>query len=270
VLRAIDEPHVTIAGWDMITVHFCLVALAGAALAISGCADAAIVPAPDRLLIETKLEGSLRFLHQSMFAGSFYDDDRYRLLHPRRFEELTYLLDAEGQPIAPPAASEVVPVGTRVRIEEIEWATGDEIFRRPLYTPRYTTWVWLRVARDRGREASIERDERYILLLPGGITDAATFDQWLDASISAEDPNPWLLSLGDAERAAVLQKRAVVGMDYRTLTAAMGYPDRISRSETDGHTQERAAYGKQQVELVDGRVKSVDVLIDDSVGNHAL
>jgi hypothetical protein len=251
--RALDEPSITIAGWGMMTVRLCLAALLGA-WALVGCADAAVVPTKDRQAIEARLEGSLRFLHQSMFSGSFYDDDRYRLLHPRRFEELTYLLDAEGKPIPPPPATEVVPVGTRVRIEEIEWATGDQIFKRPLYTPRYTTWVWLRVARDRGREATIERDERYILLLPGGITDEATFDQWLDAAISADDPNAWLLSVGDDVRAAVLQKRVVVGMDYRALTAAWGFPDRINRNSNDGHTRESAVYADENVELLDGIV----------------
>jgi hypothetical protein len=222
----------------------------------SGCVDASIVPFDQRTLIEQRLEGSLRFLGQSMFEGDFYDDNRYRLLHPRRFEELTYLLDAEGTPITPPPATGVVPVGTRVRVEKIDWPTGDAIFTRPLYTPRHTTWVWLRVARDRGREATIERDERYILLLPGGITDAATFDLWLDAALRTDDPNPWLLSLPEPQQQAVLNKQVLVGMDYRTLTAAKGYPDRISRREAEGTTFETAQYGPESVELRGGVVTS--------------
>jgi hypothetical protein len=223
---------------------------------LTSCADANLISSADRAKIDETETGSLRFLNQSMYAGQFYDDDRYRLLHPRRFEELTYLLNAEGEPIPPPPPDEVIPVGTRVRIERIEWPSEDVIFRRPIYTPRFTTWVFLRVARERGSEGTIERNERHILLLPGGITDEATLTMWLDAALSEKDPNAWLLQLPDAQRAGVLEKRAVAGMDYRTVVAAMGLPNRLKRDIKDGHTVEVASYGSTSVQFVDGVVTS--------------
>jgi hypothetical protein len=142
-----------------------------------------------------------------------------------------------------------------VRVERIEWPTGDAVFKRPLYTPRYTTWVWLRVAQDRG-PTRLERKEKHILLLPGGIRDQKTFDNWFFASLTPEDPNPWLMGLKPDLRQGVFEKKAVVGMDYETLTAALGFPDRIARGDnTNG--AEVAHYGSARVELSDGVVRAI-------------
>jgi hypothetical protein len=226
----------------------------------AGCPTYATIPVADRDHINQDHDGRLLYLKQSLYVGDFYDDDRYRLLHPRRFEELTYLRTVEGEVIMPPPAKGIIPVGTRVRVEKIEWATGDAVFKRPLYTPRYTTWVWLRVAQDRG-PTRLERKERHILLLPGGIKDRETFDNWFYASLTREDPNAWLMGLPHEVRKGVFDKKAVEGMDYDTLTAAMGFPDRLARQEAEGDksgaTLEVAHYGPLEVELLNGRVKSV-------------
>ncbi|MDP2340392.1 MAG: hypothetical protein Q8O67_05505 [Deltaproteobacteria bacterium] len=221
---------------------------------VGSCASYTVVPEAARAAIDEEHAGELLYLKQSMYAGRFYDDDRFRLLHPRRFEELTYLLTAEGDPIAPPPAEEIIPAGTRVRVEKIEWPDGDAVFRRPLYTPRYTTWVFLRVARERGSETTIERSERHILLLPAGIGDQETFNQWFTASLSTEDNNPALLALPEAQQHGVEQKKPTAGMSYDTLTSALGFPDRLAREERDGHTVEVAVYGATSVVLKDGVV----------------
>ena len=67
------------------------------------CASYTVIPDAERAALDEQHTGELLYLKQSMYAGRFYDDDRYRLLHPRRFEELTYLQNAEGEPIPPPA-----------------------------------------------------------------------------------------------------------------------------------------------------------------------
>lgn len=221
----------------------------------ASCASYTVVDDAARAAIDEQHTGELLYLKQSLYAGRFYDDDRYRLVHPRRFEELTYLQNAEGEPILPPPADEIIPAGTRVRVEKIEWPDGDAVFRRPLYTPRYTTWVWLRVARERGSSTTIERDERHILLLPGGIGDQETFNAWFTASLTATDPNPWLLGLPEAQQQAIEQKKPAAGMTYEALTAALGFPDRLRRDAQDGATVEVAVYGPVTVVLKDGVVE---------------
>ncbi len=231
-------------------------ALVAVAVSSLGCPSYTVIPDDARARLDEKHGGELLFLKQSLYAGRFYDDDRYRLVHPRRFDELTYLRNAEGDPIVPPPADEIIPAGTRVRVERLEWPDGDAVFRRPLYTPRYTTWIFLRVARQRGANVTVERKERHILLLPGGLHDEATFEEWFDASLTEDDPNPWLSSLPEAQRLAIEQKRPAKGMTYEALTAALGFPDRLARDVRDGLTFETCTYGALTVEMADGIVTS--------------
>ena len=231
--------------------------LAAALLASAGCPNYAVIPDDQRKAVDDAHTGALLFLRQSLYVGQFYDDDRYKLVHPRKLEELTYLQTIEGDAIAPPPAEGIIPAGTRVRVESIEWPTGDVVFRRPLYTPRYTTWVFLRVARERGREITVERDDRHILLLPGGISDEDTFDEWFDASLTEDDPNPWLLSLPEDQQNGIALKRAIKGMSYDALTAALGFPDTMQRTVNDGVTVEVGVWGSTTVTMRDGIVDEV-------------
>jgi len=231
--------------------------------ATAACPSYTVIPDDARARLDERHAGELLYLKQSLYAGRFYDDDRYRLVHPRRFEELTYLRTVEGAPLVPPPADEIIPAGTRVRVERLEWPDGDAVFRRPLYTPRYTTWIFLRVARERGSDVTVERNERHILLLPGGLHDEATFEEWFAASLSDTDPNPWLVSLPDAWQVGIEQKKPALGMTYEALTSALGFPDRIERrpQDADGdggarRTRETCRYGALQIELVDGVVTS--------------
>jgi hypothetical protein len=221
-----------------------------------GCANYSVIPDDARARLNEAHEGELLYVKQSLYAGRFYDDDRYRLVHPRRFEELTYLLNAEGEAIAPPPADEIIPAGTRVRIERMEWPEGDAVFRRPLYTPRYTTWMYLRVARGTGSEVTMERNERHVLLLPGGIDDESMFNAWFQAALSSTDPTPWLRTLSDTQRVAIAQKKPAKGMTYEALTSALGFPDRISQRQQDGAAVEVGTWGALSVVLRDGLVES--------------
>jgi hypothetical protein len=229
----------------------------GLVVGASACPSYTVIPDDARARLDERHGGELLFLKQSLYAGRFYDDDRFRLVHPRRFDELTYLRTVEGDPIPPPPADEIIPAGTRVRVERLEWPDGNAVFRRPLYTPRYTTWIFLRVARERGADVTVERKERHILLLPGGLHDEATFEEWFAASLTKTDPNPWLASLPDDQRVGIEQKKPVRGMGYEALTAALGFPDRLERRAVDGRTIEVCRYGRLQIELTDGVVVSI-------------
>jgi hypothetical protein len=206
--------------------------------------------------IEDEREGRDYFLAQSMYAGRFYDDDRARLLSPRRFETLKYLQTLEGEPIAPPPPDDILPAGTRVRLERVAFPTGDNVFRRPLYTPRYTTWLRVRVL---GGSGIVDRRDAvpYVLVLPAFLEDKDTFDRWFDAFLTSEDPRPWLRGLPKDQRRAVHEKRAVLGMDYRTLTAALGFPDSVRPA--GGSSGDNMVWGEHiKVRLEDEKVAFVD------------
>lgn len=254
---ALPRPAVVLTSMNPRGARAALAALCLLALGAAGCPTYAVIPDDQQAIVDESHTGKVLFLRQSLYVGAFYDDDRYKLVHPRRFEELTYLETVEGDPIPPPPAEGIIPAGTRVRVERIEWPTGEVVFRRPLYTPRYTTWIWLRVARDRGPEVTVERDERHILLMPGGIADAETFDLWFDASLTEEDPNPWLLSLPEEQQHAVALKRPLVGMSYDALTTSLGFPDALTRQMQDGHTVEVGVWGAMTITLRDGVVENI-------------
>jgi hypothetical protein len=226
-------------------------------LTVLGCPSYTQIPDGTQKRISELRDGELLWLKQSMYAGDFWDDDRYRLMSARRFEEISYLRTTEGEPLPPPPADSIIPAGTRVRVERVAFPTGDAVFRRPLYTPRYTTWVFLRVAKDRG-DTRLEHEKRHIMLLPAYLNGEEAFDLWFEASLTDEDPNPWIHKLPPEQRVAVEQKRALTGMDYQTLTAALGFPDQLSRrAVADGErnkTVEVAIFGATSVVLEDGVV----------------
>lgn len=230
------------------------------ALLLGGCPSYTSIPEGTQQRIREIRDGQLLWLKQSMYAGDFWDDDRYRLLSTRPFSEISYLRTPEGEPLVPPPEDSVIPAGTRVRVEEIAFPTGDRVFRRPLYTPRYTTWVFLRVAAARG-DTRLEHEKRHILLLPAYLKDQESFDTWFEASLTDVDPNPWIRSLPAEQRRGIEQKRAVPGMSYEALTAALGFPDQLTRRAQPGgegsKTVEVAVYGATSVVLEDGVVVRV-------------
>ncbi len=224
----------------------------------TGCPHYTPLGEATRTRLADQYAGEDRYLAQSVYAGPFYDDDRYVMWHARKFEQLGHLRTPEGRVWVPPPATSIVPAGRKVRIDRIEFPTGDVVFGRPLFTPRYSTWVWLSLADEAGHFDD-DAPARHVMVLPEGIPDREVFDQWLDAWLTPTDPRPWLDGLSDERRAAVAQKRVLVGMDYRTLVAAWGHPDRLTEDQlpTTAETLEVAVYGPTAVILRDGRVDRV-------------
>lgn len=239
-----------------------LIVACTSALLFAGCPSYTSMASGTQQRIREVRDGQLLWLKQSMYAGPFWDDDRYRLLSPFPFDRVEAVLSPEGEPLLPPAHDSIVPAGTRVRVERVVFPTGDAVFRRPLYSPRYATWVYLRVAKTRG-DTRLEHEQRHILLLPAHVLDVEGFDTWFEAALTTDDPNPWIRSLESRQRLGVDQKRAVVGMSYEALAAALGAPDRLEKrpgtSQGRQTTIEVATFGPMTVTLEDGVV----VLVDD-------
>lgn len=154
--------------------------------------------------IEKAQTGKSYWLKKSLYGGIFYDDDRYRLLSERPFEELKHLKSLSGDLILPPPSDEVIPVGTQVYVQKIEWPTQLNWIKRPILTPRHLGWVYLTVALDRG-SVTLMRDKPYVLLIPEEIQDDKTLQSWLSACFSEQDNNLWFLNLKPAEREAILK-----------------------------------------------------------------
>jgi hypothetical protein len=224
-----------------------------------GCQGHTKISHQQRQAIKNNLEGQILWLHQSLFAGQFYDDDRYVLVHPRRFNNLSYLKNAEGEIIQPPPARSIIPTGTRARIEKIEFPTQETILKRPIFTPRYTAWVYLRVAKVRG-DTLLEHEKTHILLPPGGLTNQKSFEMWLTSVLNSEDPNSWLNKQPGAFREGIMTKKPVKGMDQKALTAAMGMPDRLVQKpakDKNNTATDVAVYGAISIVLENGRITKI-------------
>jgi hypothetical protein len=225
-----------------------LVALATVLGLAAGCPSYTRIADGSMKVIRDERERSVMWLKQSMYAGDFWDDGRYRLLSARPFEQISYLRTPEGEPLPPPRANDIVEAGTRVTIKRIAFPTGDAVFRRPIYTPRFTTWVYLHVGQARGSD-DITHDKEHILLLPAYLNTKERFDDWFGASLTEVDPNEWIRSLPAEQRRGIDTKRAVVGMGYEAL----------SKEAREGaeETIEVAIFGATSVILEDGVVTKV-------------
>lgn|GEM_PF-848217 len=232
-----------------------------AGLVLAGCPSYTLLSEVQQRSLKESYEGKLLWLHQSMHVGQFYDDERFQLMFPRAFEDIPYLRNLDGETVTPPPADGVLPVGTRVRIEEVQFPTAQAVFGRPLMTARYTTWVRLRVAAGRG-DTTLMKKAPHILLLPASLATEQRFSAWLESAISEEDPNPWLSSLDDDVRQGVLDKRPVVGMSSRAVLAAMGPYDKKSTT----HVEHEGRRRRGQVAIWQSKKNTWRVtLVDDVV-----
>jgi hypothetical protein len=152
-----------------------------------------------RPVINQNWSGQSYWVKKSLYAGFFYDDDRYGLVSPEPFESLTYLKSISGDTILPPPSTEVISFGTRVWIQKIEWPTEQNIIKRPLLTPRYLPWIYLTIALDRGA-VKLTRKLTYIMLVPEEIHSEKALLDWFSNYFSKQDNNLEFLSLSPAER----------------------------------------------------------------------
>jgi hypothetical protein len=233
-----------------------------ALLLVSGCVHQMELSRQTMKKIDGLATGKSFWLKQSLYAGPFYDDDRFTLLHASSFDELTYLKMPDGATILPPKPSFIIPVGTRVTITAIEWPDWNNFVKRPIFTPRHLPWMKMTVAMQRG-QVSLMRPETFIFLLPVESDNSRHFESWFLSIFSDKDTNPWLLGLKPEVQNAVLGKRAMAGMSREALRAALGDPGSWSNETSDegaATTKEIAHYAKQVVVLEDGVVTKVQAL----------
>ncbi len=143
------------------------------------------------------------WLNKSYYGGIFYDDDRFRMLSEIPFEKLSHLKSPSGDTILPPPSDEIVPYGTRVVLQKVEFPTHENIFKRPLLTPRHFPWIYLSVALDRG-SVTLMRNQTYIIVLPETIKTQSQAEEWLNKNFDRSDNSLSFLQKSPAERATIL------------------------------------------------------------------
>ena len=215
------------------------------------CATTTQIIAQDRNSINNNYLSNTFFLKTSLYGGQFYDDDRFRLAHAKPFDQISDLTTLDGHVITPLPSDEIISVGTKVKIKNIEWPLGSVRFRRPLYSPRDKIWVILRVALERGN-ITFEREKDYILLAPDYLKNRQEFDAWFKSYFTKDNTNDWVLSLNTEIRNGILSKKAKKGMTYQELLATLGAPDQLKETKNKTINGSIATYGSTIVLIEDG------------------
>jgi hypothetical protein len=223
-----------------------------AALALSGCATAqAYVPAEEATRLQRELAGRHTFLAASMYVTPFFGDATHALLTPWPPDEVRLLENPDGSPIEPGPVELVLPVGTPVLVERVEFPSPATMAERVLYTPRSLIWVYLQA---RGSP----RDRQLVLVLRPGLRSGDEVRAEIERSLASRDPSFKLEAWPEAVREAVRSKKAVLDMSREALEMAWGLPERI-RIELKG-TERVETWrwpGSRAAVLTDGRVTSL-------------
>jgi hypothetical protein len=221
-------------------------ALAAAVLAsLAACAPRAVIPDAEREKVHKELAGEQRWLRTAAYAAPLWGDHTRVLLSDQPLSELELVLSPNGDPIAPPPAERIVPPGTKVRLEDVEFPTGWTIARRVVMTPRYHPWAILEVPGDA---------RPHVIVLS---QTAASFDEVraeLDRLLTKDDPSSFLSALPSDQRAAVEKKQLVDGMPPRAVEMAWGLPEKKKIDRPAGTEEWTWPAGKRKGYFQDERL----------------
>jgi len=213
-----------------------------------GCAGPTGLAGPQRRDLRARLQGQLRHTSCPLFIAPFYAYADRLFLSLRAFDERILLEKASGEPILPGPTLGVLPLGTRVRIRDVEFPTAAALAERQLRSPRH--FVWVLVETPDG-----ELDKPGVLVLTGRYRDGRRLLDALDDRLVAGDPRARFAGRSAAVRRAIDRKQPAVGMRLDALLRARGRADRVLRRTVDGVRIELLCYGPgRTVTLHDGVV----------------
>lgn len=195
-------------------------ALALLAASVAGCSTARTVPDADRHSLAAAWDGKVVYLRSSLNVLPFYADATKRLVSPLHADSILPATDARGAPVGPGPVESMLPMGTRVRVDKLEFPTGLVVARRPVGTPRESPWVFLSYA-------GAPRDRAFVAVLRASMTTREDALAALADLFSEEDPSAWLKNVAPETKKAIEEKRLVAGMDRDQVLLAWGRPERI-------------------------------------------
>lgn len=224
--------------------HAALAALA-ALLGATACTPITVVPDAERERTRAALDGQLRYLRVAVTVHPLFGDERKLLLLDAPPAEVDLLRSGQGERIAPPPAERVLPPGTPVRVQQVEFPTGMIIARRVVMSPRYHPWVLLTLPGE-ARPG--------VLVLSQTTATAADAVAEVDRVLAVDDPSAAFAALPAEQREAVLRKELVDGMSTRAVVMAWGLPER-RRIDRPARTEEWAwPEGKRRAFFTDEKL----------------
>jgi len=196
-----------------------------------GCAAQTLLSPDDQRQVISSQQGRGYHLKYSFFVGPFFSyADRYYICE-RDFDERVLVQGPGGEAILSAEPLAILPVGTRVVVDKVEFPTSAAMASRKLKSPRHFTWVYL-------RPAERQLDKPLVLVLTQTMRRPADFERALAAYLVKEDPRSTLTNLPQQIYQAVETKQPVAGMPADALLRCRGHPDKILRRHQAGQRQE--------------------------------
>ena len=185
---------------------------------LSGCVPPSQLPPEGRETVVRTLARQPRYLRVAVYVAPFFGDGSRLLLSDRPVSELQVLEAPDGKSITPPPAIRILPPGTPVFVDGVQFPTGTVAWSRPLTTPRYNPWLL----------ATVEGlDKPAVLVLATESTRAVDVLAEVGRVLTQDDPTAIFAALPDSVRDAIREKTVVEGMTREATAMAWGYPDRI-------------------------------------------
>jgi len=193
--------------------------LAAAVLALlAACVPPSQLTTEGRETVVRSLSRQPRYLRVAVYVAPFFGDGSRVLLSDRPVGELRVLEAPDGSPITAPPAFRILPPGTPVFVDGVQFPTGSIPWSRPLTTPRYNPWLL----------ATVEGVAKPAVLVLAG--DSARPEDVLaevGRVLTTDDPTAIYAGLAEPFRDAIREKTVVEGMNRETVAMAWGFPDRI-------------------------------------------
>jgi len=185
---------------------------------LASCAPLSPLPADGRETVVKAMARQPRHLRVAVYVGPFFGDGSRVLLSDRPVSELRVLETPDGSPIVPPPPTRVLPPGTPVFVDGVQFPTGSIPWNRPLTTPRYNPWLL----------ATVEGVEKpAVLVLSASASRPEDVLAEVGRVLTVDDPAAVYGALPENVRDAIRQKELVEGMTRDSVAMAWGYPDRI-------------------------------------------
>jgi hypothetical protein len=192
---------------------------AAVALALlAACVPPSQLSPEGRETVTRSLTRQPRYLRVAVYVGPFYGDGSRVLLSDRPVSELRLLESPDGSPLTPPAPTRILPPGTPVFVDGVQFPTGTVAWSRPITTPRYNPWL-LASAEGVGKPA--------VLVLAADSTRPEDVLAEVGRVLTPDDPTAIFTALPDPVRDAIREKALVEGMTREAVAMAWGFPDRI-------------------------------------------
>ena len=219
------------------------------ALVMSGCATAQIFLPPEQAShVDRRLTSETRFLATSMYVTPLFGDSTKKFLTAVEPKLVRVLNNPDGSSVNPGKVEGILPVGTAVRVDRVEFPSTTVMAERVLFTPRTLAWLYLDVA-------NTKKAVPHVLVLRPGLRTEDELMSEVERYLSREDPAKRLESFSDATREGVKTKTAVLDMPSEALEMTWGPPERKNIALEGDKKRETWFWGEtRNAVLLDGRV----------------